>query len=104
MSSVTMEATTMLPILKKKLAFLSGGKDRRSGLILTIPLSSDQTSMEELSTTLDYLLSIPRYAQGHAGSLCLCGSSVSSCPLRGLEDDSSSLRLSRPEPQSLMRR
>ncbi|XP_071400506.1 SEC14 domain and spectrin repeat-containing protein 1, partial [Centroberyx affinis] len=59
MSSVTMEATTMLPILKKKLAFLSGGKDRRSGLILTIPLCSDQTSMEELSATLDYLLSIP---------------------------------------------
>uniref|UniRef100_A0A8C4EXC4 SEC14 and spectrin domains 1 n=1 Tax=Dicentrarchus labrax TaxID=13489 RepID=A0A8C4EXC4_DICLA len=54
-----MEATTILPILKKKLAFLSGGKDRRSGLILTIPLSSDQTSMEELSATLDYLLSIP---------------------------------------------
>ncbi|XP_076603065.1 SEC14 domain and spectrin repeat-containing protein 1 isoform X1 [Chaetodon auriga] len=59
MSSVNMEATTILPILKKKLAFLSGGKDRRSGLILTIPLSSDQTSMEELSATLDYLLSIP---------------------------------------------
>ncbi|KAI3356096.1 hypothetical protein L3Q82_017358, partial [Scortum barcoo] len=37
------------------------GKDRRSGLILTIPLSSDQTSMEELSATLDYLLSIPSY-------------------------------------------
>ncbi|XP_075335289.1 SEC14 domain and spectrin repeat-containing protein 1 isoform X2 [Odontesthes bonariensis] len=54
-----MEATTMLPVLKKKLAFLSGGKDRRSGLILTIPLNSDQTSMEELSATLDYLLSIP---------------------------------------------
>uniref|UniRef100_H3CJ16 SEC14 and spectrin domains 1 n=1 Tax=Tetraodon nigroviridis TaxID=99883 RepID=H3CJ16_TETNG len=54
-----MEATIILPILRKKLAFLSGGKDRRSGLILTIPLSSDQTSMEELSTTLDYLLSIP---------------------------------------------
>ncbi|XP_029103286.1 SEC14 domain and spectrin repeat-containing protein 1 [Scleropages formosus] len=54
-----MEATTILPILKKKLAFLSGGKDRRSGLILTIPLCSEQTSMEELSTTLDYLLSIP---------------------------------------------
>ncbi|XP_033842476.1 SEC14 domain and spectrin repeat-containing protein 1 [Periophthalmus magnuspinnatus] len=59
MSNVTMEATTILPILKKKLAFLSGGKDRRSGLILTIPLCSDQTSMEELSATLDYLLSIP---------------------------------------------
>ncbi|KAM7406738.1 hypothetical protein PAMA_002784 [Pampus argenteus] len=59
MSNVTMEATTILSILKKKLAFLSGGKDRRSGLILTIPLSSDQTSMEELSATLDYLLSIP---------------------------------------------
>ncbi|XP_074514603.1 SEC14 domain and spectrin repeat-containing protein 1 isoform X2 [Sebastes fasciatus] len=59
MSNAIMEATNMLPILKKKLAFLSGGKDRRSGLILTIPLSSDQTSMEELSATLDYLLSIP---------------------------------------------
>uniref|UniRef100_A0A3B3YHM1 CRAL-TRIO domain-containing protein n=1 Tax=Poecilia mexicana TaxID=48701 RepID=A0A3B3YHM1_9TELE len=54
-----MEASSILPILKKKLAFLSGGKDRRSGLILTIPLNSDQTSMEELSATLDYLLSIP---------------------------------------------
>lgn len=40
---------------------LLGGKDRRSGLILSIPLSSDQTSMEELSATLDYLLGIPRY-------------------------------------------
>ncbi|KAF6733752.1 SEC14 domain and spectrin repeat-containing protein 1 [Oryzias melastigma] len=59
MSAVSMEATIILPILKKKLAFLSGGKDRRSGLILTIPLNSDQTSMEELSATLDYLLSIP---------------------------------------------
>uniref|UniRef100_A0AAQ6IRA7 CRAL-TRIO domain-containing protein n=1 Tax=Anabas testudineus TaxID=64144 RepID=A0AAQ6IRA7_ANATE len=46
-----MVATTILLILKKKLAFL--------GLILTIPLCSDQTSMEELSATLDYLLSIP---------------------------------------------
>ncbi|KAG9349460.1 hypothetical protein JZ751_027905 [Albula glossodonta] len=54
-----MEATTILPTLKKKLAFLSGGKDRRSGLILTIPLCTEQTSMEELSSTLDYLLSIP---------------------------------------------
>lgn len=98
MSNINMEATTILPVLKKKLAFLSGkthtptqmkrrpqlegyrcswvsnsrrfpslmvhllgGKDRRSGLILSIPLSSDQTSMEELSATLDYLLSIPRY-------------------------------------------
>uniref|UniRef100_A0A8C2BUW0 SEC14 and spectrin domains 1 n=1 Tax=Cyprinus carpio TaxID=7962 RepID=A0A8C2BUW0_CYPCA len=36
-----------------------GGKDRRSGLILTIPLCTEQTSMEELSATLDYLLGIP---------------------------------------------
>ncbi|XP_061917422.1 SEC14 domain and spectrin repeat-containing protein 1 [Entelurus aequoreus] len=56
---VSMEASSILPVLNKKLAFLSGGKDRRSGLILTIPLGSDQTSMEELSDTLDYLLSIP---------------------------------------------
>ncbi|XP_062862419.1 SEC14 domain and spectrin repeat-containing protein 1 [Trichomycterus rosablanca] len=54
-----MDATTILPLLRKKLAFLSGGKDRRSGLILTIPLCTEQTSMEELSSTLDYLLSIP---------------------------------------------
>uniref|UniRef100_A0A8C2U294 SEC14 and spectrin domain containing 1 n=1 Tax=Coturnix japonica TaxID=93934 RepID=A0A8C2U294_COTJA len=54
-----MEASAILPILKKKLAFLSGGKDRRSGLILTIPLCLEQTSMDELSVTLDYLLSIP---------------------------------------------
>nr|XP_055071465.1 SEC14 domain and spectrin repeat-containing protein 1 [Misgurnus anguillicaudatus]XP_055071466.1 SEC14 domain and spectrin repeat-containing protein 1 [Misgurnus anguillicaudatus]XP_055071467.1 SEC14 domain and spectrin repeat-containing protein 1 [Misgurnus anguillicaudatus]XP_055071468.1 SEC14 domain and spectrin repeat-containing protein 1 [Misgurnus anguillicaudatus] len=54
-----MDACTILPVLKKKLAFLSGGKDRRSGLILTIPLCTEQTSMEELSTTLDYLLCIP---------------------------------------------
>ncbi|RXN31419.1 SEC14 domain and spectrin repeat-containing 1 isoform X1 [Labeo rohita] len=54
-----MEASKILPVLKKKLAFLSGGKDRRSGLILTIPLCTEQTSMEELSATLDYLLSIP---------------------------------------------
>uniref|UniRef100_A0AAY4EX58 CRAL-TRIO domain-containing protein n=1 Tax=Denticeps clupeoides TaxID=299321 RepID=A0AAY4EX58_9TELE len=33
--------------------------DRRSGLILTIPLCTEQTSMEELSATLDYLLGIP---------------------------------------------
>lgn len=54
-----MEASKILPVLKKKLAFLSGGKDRRSGLILTIPLCTEQTSMEELSATLDYLLGIP---------------------------------------------
>ncbi|XP_059418437.1 SEC14 domain and spectrin repeat-containing protein 1 [Carassius carassius] len=54
-----MEAFKILPVLKKKLAFLSGGKDRRSGLILTIPLCTEQTSMEELSATLNYLLSIP---------------------------------------------
>lgn len=54
-----MEATNILSVLKKRLAFLSGGKDRRSGLILTIPLCTEQTSMEELSSTLDYLLSIP---------------------------------------------
>uniref|UniRef100_A0A8C5D0Y5 CRAL-TRIO domain-containing protein n=1 Tax=Gadus morhua TaxID=8049 RepID=A0A8C5D0Y5_GADMO len=59
MSCVTMDANNIMPILKKKLAFLSGGKDRRSGLILTIPLCSDQTNLEELSTTLHYLLSIP---------------------------------------------
>lgn len=55
--------------------FSLGGKDRRSGLILTIPLGSDQTSMEELSATLDYLLSIPRYTRTCSSSdslVCVC--------------------------------
>ncbi|XP_019727486.1 SEC14 domain and spectrin repeat-containing protein 1 isoform X1 [Hippocampus comes] len=55
----TMEASSIINVLNKKLAFLSGGKDRRSGLILSIPLGCEQTNMEELSDTLDYLLSIP---------------------------------------------
>ncbi|XP_077473034.1 SEC14 domain and spectrin repeat-containing protein 1 [Stigmatopora argus] len=54
-----MEASGVIDVLHKKLAFLSGGKDRRSGLILSIPLGADQTNMEELGDTLDYLLSIP---------------------------------------------
>ncbi|MBZ3870797.1 SEC14 domain and spectrin repeat-containing protein 1 [Sciurus carolinensis] len=45
--------------LLQKSRGLSGGKDRRSGLILTIPLCLEQTNMDELSVTLDYLLSIP---------------------------------------------
>ena len=47
----------------------AGGKDRRSGLILTIPLCTEQTSMEELSSTLDYLLSIPRLTHTQTHSL-----------------------------------
>uniref|UniRef100_A0A8C7MZ22 SEC14 and spectrin domains 1 n=1 Tax=Oncorhynchus kisutch TaxID=8019 RepID=A0A8C7MZ22_ONCKI len=47
------------PSLQLSLAFTRRGKDRRSGLILTIPLCTEQTSMEELSSTLDYLLGIP---------------------------------------------
>uniref|UniRef100_UPI00358EF4EE SEC14 domain and spectrin repeat-containing protein 1 n=1 Tax=Myxine glutinosa TaxID=7769 RepID=UPI00358EF4EE len=54
-----MEEALLLEILKKKLAFFSGGKDRRSGLILTIPLSSDHSNVDEISVTLNYLLSIP---------------------------------------------
>ncbi|XP_032821489.1 SEC14 domain and spectrin repeat-containing protein 1 [Petromyzon marinus] len=53
------EEAMLLEILKKKLAFLSGGKDRRSGLILTIPLNSDQNNIDEINVTLNYLLSIP---------------------------------------------
>uniref|UniRef100_A0A8C1SG44 SEC14 and spectrin domains 1 n=1 Tax=Cyprinus carpio TaxID=7962 RepID=A0A8C1SG44_CYPCA len=52
----------MAPTLKSLLNdnnILTRTLDRRSGLILTIPLCTEQTSMEELSATLDYLLSIP---------------------------------------------
>ncbi|XP_077393011.1 SEC14 domain and spectrin repeat-containing protein 1 isoform X2 [Festucalex cinctus] len=54
-----MEASIIINVLNKKLAFLSGGKDRRSGLILSIPLGCEHTNMDELGDTLDYLLSIP---------------------------------------------
>ncbi|XP_077393010.1 SEC14 domain and spectrin repeat-containing protein 1 isoform X1 [Festucalex cinctus] len=55
----SMEASIIINVLNKKLAFLSGGKDRRSGLILSIPLGCEHTNMDELGDTLDYLLSIP---------------------------------------------
>uniref|UniRef100_A0A8C7JKL6 SEC14 and spectrin domains 1 n=1 Tax=Oncorhynchus kisutch TaxID=8019 RepID=A0A8C7JKL6_ONCKI len=54
--------TTIVPVTKSLFSgcfTFTGGKDRRSGLILTIPLCTEQTSMEELSSTLDYLLGIP---------------------------------------------
>uniref|UniRef100_A0A8C9F2D7 CRAL-TRIO domain-containing protein n=1 Tax=Pavo cristatus TaxID=9049 RepID=A0A8C9F2D7_PAVCR len=50
---------TFNPEQKVLCSSTNGGKDRRSGLILTIPLCLEQTSMDELSVTLDYLLSIP---------------------------------------------
>uniref|UniRef100_A0A3B4D5N9 CRAL-TRIO domain-containing protein n=1 Tax=Pygocentrus nattereri TaxID=42514 RepID=A0A3B4D5N9_PYGNA len=51
--------TLITPVKKRKKQRQMKCKDRRSGLILTIPLCTEQTSMEELSSTLDYLLSIP---------------------------------------------
>uniref|UniRef100_A0A8C5HHK7 CRAL-TRIO domain-containing protein n=1 Tax=Gouania willdenowi TaxID=441366 RepID=A0A8C5HHK7_GOUWI len=59
MQMLTVDSRSCDLILNNLMCLCLGGKDRRSGLILTIPLSSDQTSMEELSATLDYLLSIP---------------------------------------------
>uniref|UniRef100_A0A8C1H4G4 SEC14 and spectrin domains 1 n=1 Tax=Cyprinus carpio carpio TaxID=630221 RepID=A0A8C1H4G4_CYPCA len=53
------DKTAPSDVLKPFTFFLVCCKDRRSGLILTIPLCTEQTSMEELSATLDYLLGIP---------------------------------------------
>nr|XP_006819273.1 PREDICTED: kalirin-like [Saccoglossus kowalevskii] len=54
-------AGDILPILKDKLAFLSGGRDKRGGPILTFPARSnlDKIKYDELRRLMMYLASIP---------------------------------------------
>uniref|UniRef100_A0A8C2XPW3 non-specific serine/threonine protein kinase n=1 Tax=Cyclopterus lumpus TaxID=8103 RepID=A0A8C2XPW3_CYCLU len=56
-----MKAIDVLPILKEKVAFLSGGKDRRGGPVLTFPARSnhDRIRPEDLRRLIAYLATIP---------------------------------------------
>ncbi|KAG7275463.1 hypothetical protein CRUP_008320, partial [Coryphaenoides rupestris] len=56
-----MKAIEVLPILKEKVAFLSGGRDRRGGPVLTFPSRSnhDRIRQEDLRKLIAYLAGIP---------------------------------------------
>uniref|UniRef100_A0A673HGY7 non-specific serine/threonine protein kinase n=1 Tax=Sinocyclocheilus rhinocerous TaxID=307959 RepID=A0A673HGY7_9TELE len=56
-----MKAIEVLPILKEKVAFLSGGRDRRGGPVLTFPARSnhDRIRQEDLRRLIAYLAGIP---------------------------------------------
>uniref|UniRef100_A0A8C5CQ04 Non-specific serine/threonine protein kinase n=1 Tax=Gadus morhua TaxID=8049 RepID=A0A8C5CQ04_GADMO len=54
-------ASDVLPILKEKVAFVSGGRDKRGGPILTFPSRSnhDRIKHEELKRLVTYLSTVP---------------------------------------------
>ncbi|XP_068612798.1 triple functional domain protein [Brachionichthys hirsutus] len=56
-----MKAIDVLPILKEKVAFLSGGRDRRGGPVLTFPARSnhDRIRSEDLRRLIAYLATVP---------------------------------------------
>ncbi|KAJ0065818.1 hypothetical protein NL108_000035 [Boleophthalmus pectinirostris] len=56
-----LKAIDVLPILKEKVAFLSGGRDRRGGPVLTFPARSnhDRIRPEDLRRLVAYLATIP---------------------------------------------
>lgn len=56
-----MKAVDVLPILKEKVAYLSGGRDKRGGPILTFPARSnhDRIRQEDLRRLISYLACIP---------------------------------------------
>nr|XP_061838372.1 triple functional domain protein-like isoform X2 [Nerophis lumbriciformis] len=56
-----MRAMEVLPILKEKVAFLSGGRDRRGGPVLTFPSRSnhDRIRTDDLKRLIAYLAGIP---------------------------------------------
>uniref|UniRef100_A0A673HFZ7 Triple functional domain protein-like n=1 Tax=Sinocyclocheilus rhinocerous TaxID=307959 RepID=A0A673HFZ7_9TELE len=58
---IDMKAIEVLPILKEKVAFLSGGRDRRGGPVLTFPARSnhDRIRQEDLRRLIAYLAGIP---------------------------------------------
>uniref|UniRef100_A0A674CX11 non-specific serine/threonine protein kinase n=1 Tax=Salmo trutta TaxID=8032 RepID=A0A674CX11_SALTR len=56
-----MKAIDVLPILKEKVAFISGGRDKRGGPVLTFPARSnhDRIRTEDLRRLIAYLAGIP---------------------------------------------
>ncbi|XP_035770529.1 kalirin-like [Neolamprologus brichardi] len=55
------KASDVLPILKEKVAFVSGGRDKRGGPILTFPARSnhDRIKPEDLRRLVTYLSTVP---------------------------------------------
>ncbi|XP_041962878.1 triple functional domain protein isoform X1 [Alosa sapidissima] len=56
-----LRAVDVLPVLREKVAYLSGGRDRRGGPILTFPAPSDPERLrqEDLRPLLEYLSTVP---------------------------------------------
>ncbi|XP_018430257.1 PREDICTED: triple functional domain protein-like, partial [Nanorana parkeri] len=56
-----LKAVEVLPILKEKVAYLSGGRDKRGGPILTFPsrTNHDRIRQEDLRRLISYLACIP---------------------------------------------
>ncbi|EHB08819.1 Kalirin [Heterocephalus glaber] len=56
-----LKASDVLPILKEKVAFVSGGRDKRGGPILTFPARSnhDRIRQDDLRKLVTYLASVP---------------------------------------------
>ncbi|XP_029112845.1 kalirin-like isoform X1 [Scleropages formosus] len=55
------KASDVLPVLKEKVAFVSGGRDKRGGPILTFPARSnhDRIKQEDLRRLVTYLSTVP---------------------------------------------
>ncbi|XP_036396533.1 kalirin isoform X3 [Megalops cyprinoides] len=55
------KAADVLPVLKEKVAFVSGGRDKRGGPILTFPARSnhDRIKQEDLRKLVTYLSTVP---------------------------------------------
>ncbi|XP_023695750.1 kalirin-like isoform X2 [Paramormyrops kingsleyae] len=55
------KASDILPVLKEKVAFVSGGRDKRGGPILTFPARSnhDRIKQEDLRKMVTYLSTVP---------------------------------------------
>ncbi|TWW80452.1 Kalirin, partial [Takifugu flavidus] len=55
------KASDVLPVLKEKVAFVSGGRDKRGGPILTFPARSnhDRIKQEDLRKLVTYLSTVP---------------------------------------------
>ncbi|XP_051566267.1 kalirin-like [Myxocyprinus asiaticus] len=55
------KASDVLPVLREKIAFVSGGRDKRGGPILTFPIRSnhDRIKQEDMRRLVTYLSTVP---------------------------------------------
>ena len=56
-----LRAVDVMGVLREHLAFLSGGRDRRGGPVLTFPDTPrrEKAKTEDLRTLLQYLIGVP---------------------------------------------